>query len=63
MQQLFNVPPAEAATGQQEKEKGGGGGEMKHAGSQRRWRQIKREGDRRREGERVGHRREQGADR
>lgn len=34
------MPPTEAATGQ----RGGGGGtaEMKHAGSQRRWRQIKR---------------------
>lgn len=38
---LFNMPPAEAATGQW-----GDGGEMKHAGSKKRWGWMKREGDR-----------------
>lgn len=41
------MPPTEAATGQRGEERGGG--EMKHAGSQRRWRWIKR----RREEERT----------
>lgn len=39
---LFNMPPTEAATGQ----RGGVGGVIKHADSKKRWRQIKREGDR-----------------
>lgn len=38
---LFNMPPTEAATGQRARGGGGGGGdggEMKNAGSKKRWR-------------------------
>lgn len=46
---LFNMPPTAATRGQ----RGGGGcdGEMKHAGSQKKWRRKRREGERRRRNE------------
>lgn len=46
---LFNMPPTAATRGQ----RGGGGcdGEMKHAGSQKKWRQKRRDGERRRKNE------------
>lgn len=46
---LFNMPPTAATRGQ----RGGGGcdGEMKHAGSQKKWRQKRRDGKRRRKNE------------
>lgn len=48
---LFNMPPTEAATGRGGE---GGGGEMKHAGSKKRWKTDKEGREADDEGEETG---------